>query len=301
MAVDEFGRMRSAAATDRLRPAEVDEVLRKTRAGFHRAVAGMAAAGNDVVVDHVLSEPWRLPDLLELWRDFDVVLVGVHCDPEELERRERARGDRRPGQGASQLARVHAHARYDVEVDTTKTSASDCALRISRFLDRPRATSAFTRLRRAPRIHLLADLPHLVEAAGLLRHREWGRDPEPTDPRFWIEVTGREAGRHGLPMTWVAVDDHGELIGVVGLGEHDLPEIRDRTPWVLGMVVRPDRRGSGVGRRLLEALSATAEERGHPEIWVATGRPAIGFYERCGYERDELRGDTTVLRKPLRP
>jgi chloramphenicol 3-O phosphotransferase len=49
MAVDAFGRMRSAATTNRLRPAEVDEVLRKTRAGFHRAVAGMAAAGNDVV------------------------------------------------------------------------------------------------------------------------------------------------------------------------------------------------------------------------------------------------------------
>jgi chloramphenicol 3-O phosphotransferase len=301
MAVDAFGRMRSAAATDRLRPEEVGEVLRKTRAGFHRAVAGMAAAGDDVVVDYVLSEAWRLQDLLDLWREFDVVLVGVHCALVEIERRERARGDRQPGQGASQLALVHAHGLYDIEVDTTTTSARDCALQIRQFLDRPRTTSAFTQLRQAPRIRLLADLPHLVEAAGLLRHREWGRPPEPAEPRFWIEVTGREAGRDELPITWVAVDDRGEVIGVVGLGEYDLEEIRDRTPWVMGMVVRRDRRGAGVGRRLLDTLSATAEEGGHTEIWVATDGPAIGFYERCGYERVERRGGATVLRRSLRP
>ena len=33
--------------------------------GFHRSIAAMAEVGNDVIVDHVLSEPWRvarLPD-----------------------------------------------------------------------------------------------------------------------------------------------------------------------------------------------------------------------------------------------
>ncbi|SEC39911.1 Chloramphenicol phosphotransferase-like protein [Streptomyces sp. 2231.1] len=42
--------------------AEIDRAVK----GFHRAVAGMAAAGNNLVVDHPLSRRWRLTDLLGL-------------------------------------------------------------------------------------------------------------------------------------------------------------------------------------------------------------------------------------------
>lgn len=50
LAVDAFNGMRSKSKTLTLPDAAVPEVLRRTRAGFHRAVAGMAAAGNDVVM-----------------------------------------------------------------------------------------------------------------------------------------------------------------------------------------------------------------------------------------------------------
>src|SRR5437016_4299878 len=42
-------------------------VFQRTVLGFHRAVAGMASAGNDVVVDHVLGERWRLADCLTIF------------------------------------------------------------------------------------------------------------------------------------------------------------------------------------------------------------------------------------------
>lgn len=57
MAVDAVGAMRAAENTRGLAPGDLPALLRRTRAGFHRAVAGMAAAGNDIVIDHVLSEP----------------------------------------------------------------------------------------------------------------------------------------------------------------------------------------------------------------------------------------------------
>ena len=66
---------------------------------------------------------WRLVDCLSLLRGYDVLFVGVRCSPEELTRREIARGDRTPGQAAAQIAKVHAHGDYDLEVDTTDTSA----------------------------------------------------------------------------------------------------------------------------------------------------------------------------------
>jgi chloramphenicol 3-O phosphotransferase len=121
-------------------------MLHRTWRGYHRAVAGMAAAGNNVVVDHVLSEEWRLRDCLRLFVPRDVVLVGVHCPREELERRERARGDRPEGLAVRQLERVHAHGEYDLEVDTGRTDPAACAGRVKKFLARRPQPTAFERM-----------------------------------------------------------------------------------------------------------------------------------------------------------
>ncbi|MGA4968003.1 chloramphenicol phosphotransferase CPT family protein [Streptomyces pseudogriseolus] len=145
MPVDAFHRMRTSREIDAER---LPEVLHRTWRGYHRAVAGMAAAGNNVVVDHVLSEDWRLADCLGLFDPREVVLVGVRCSLEETERRERERGDRPAGLAAArQHARVHAHGVYDVECDTTATSAADCARAIAAFLPRRPSPTAFERLR----------------------------------------------------------------------------------------------------------------------------------------------------------
>ncbi|MGW5049785.1 chloramphenicol phosphotransferase CPT family protein [Actinokineospora sp. NPDC004072] len=147
MGVDVFNGLRAKERTLELGEDRIREVLVRTRAGFHRAVAGMAHAGNDVVVDHVLSEPWRLIDCLAVMNGLDVVLVGVHCDVEELRRRELTRGDREIGQAERQLAAVHAHGLYDIECDTSVLSSRECASRIKDFLALPAGTRAFDLLR----------------------------------------------------------------------------------------------------------------------------------------------------------
>ncbi|MFC7862645.1 chloramphenicol phosphotransferase CPT family protein [Streptomyces murinus] len=157
--VDAFHAMRTRREVD---PEELPAILRRTWMGFHRAVAGMAAAGNHVVVDHVLSEEWRLLDCLELFTAEDVVLVGVHCSLDELHRRERARGDRLEGLAARQFERVHAHGLYDIECDTTSTSPLDCARRISAFLPRRPTPTAFEQLRAKLRPDLTAPGPEAV-------------------------------------------------------------------------------------------------------------------------------------------
>jgi chloramphenicol 3-O phosphotransferase len=145
MAVDAFGEMRSEV---RIPDADVAAMLTRTRAGFHRAVAGMASAGNDVVMDHVLSERWRLDDCLEVFTGLDVVFVGVHCPVEELARRELARGDRIPGQAAAHVAQVHAHGLYDVTVDSSRLTPAEAAAHIAAHLrERPPGPAAFDQLR----------------------------------------------------------------------------------------------------------------------------------------------------------
>lgn len=149
MSVDVINGMRARERTRELSPEDLAAVLTRTRAGFHRAVAGMAQAGNDLVVDYVLSEQWRMQDCLTVLDGLDVVFVGVRCSPQELARREQARGDRQPGQAASQLQQVHSYGSYDIECDTTTASPRDCALSIKQSLNRLPHPRAFHRLRSA--------------------------------------------------------------------------------------------------------------------------------------------------------
>lgn len=147
MSVDVINAMRARERTLELAPGELAAVLARTRAGFHRAVAGMAHAGNDLVVDYILSEQWRLLDCLTVLSGLDVVFVGVRCPEQELARREKARGDRQPGQAAAQLQQVHSYGSYDIECDTTAASPRDCAVSIKQSLDQLPLPRAFDRLR----------------------------------------------------------------------------------------------------------------------------------------------------------
>jgi GNAT superfamily N-acetyltransferase len=144
-------------------------------------------------------------------------------------------------------------------------------------------------------VHLLADHPHLINPVALLRWREWGREDDLTS---WIRITAREAGRAELPVSWVAVDEQGAALGAVAIGDHE--DVRpDVSPWVWGLVVDADARGKGVGRRLIDQIAEFAQLKGYPELWVATGPPAVAFYERCGFRQVEQKDDTTVLVRSL--
>ena len=155
-----------------------------------------------------------------------------------------------------------------------------------------------------PVVGLLADRPDLVDAVTDLRWREWGHGPEPTDRDWWRAATMREAGRETVPLTWVVSDASGAL-GAVGLGRFDIEERRDRSPWLLGMIVRGDRRRGGLGRLLLSHLEEWARGHGFDQVWVANEGSALDFYRRCGWgvfetvERD-ARPTVTVLSKRLK-
>ncbi|MFI5808860.1 chloramphenicol phosphotransferase CPT family protein [Streptomyces sp. NPDC051561] len=144
LAVDSFNAMRTKRD---LAQEDLDAVLRRTRMGFHRSIGAMAEVGNDVIVDHVLSEPWRLIDCLTVLPPEDVLFVGVRCSLDELVRREEERGDRPLGLAALQYDLVHEHGDYDVECDTSSADPRTCAELIKKFLPCRPTPTAFTRLR----------------------------------------------------------------------------------------------------------------------------------------------------------
>jgi chloramphenicol 3-O phosphotransferase len=108
--------------------------------GMHRSILALSKAGNNVIADHVLVEPGWLEECIDLFGEVQAYLVGVHCPLEVLEQRERSRRDRTLGQAKLQYEVVHAHALYDVEVDTSVSSPEGCALQIiERLHDPPKA------------------------------------------------------------------------------------------------------------------------------------------------------------------
>ena len=118
--------------------------------GFHRCLPALAAAGNDLIVEHVIEfRAWR-EYLARLLGDLDVFLVGVHCDVAEIDRRERIRGDRRADEGRSHVETnlIHTFGPYDFEVDTTDTVPGVVAASVLGASADPRPTAILSQ--RAP-------------------------------------------------------------------------------------------------------------------------------------------------------
>ncbi len=143
--VDLFHRIRTRPDAD-LTGRQWEDVFHRTRAAYHQALVGAVACGCDVLGDHVLSEPWRLDDLLRLSVGLDVLLVHVTCDPAELRRREKARGDREPGTARTQQRLVFTHGDCDLTIDTTHGPDEPTAA-VLELIRNPPAERAFDRLR----------------------------------------------------------------------------------------------------------------------------------------------------------
>ncbi|GHU60335.1 hypothetical protein FACS189444_7000 [Spirochaetia bacterium] len=91
--------------------------------------------GKNVIVDHVLEE-YSFWDFWEILKGYPVLLVHVMCPLQELQKRERERGDRRIGQAESQIATLYPQDTYDITVDTHACSVDECVEQIIKSLDK---------------------------------------------------------------------------------------------------------------------------------------------------------------------
>jgi chloramphenicol 3-O phosphotransferase len=130
------------------RATEAGPVGHRLMSGMHQTIAALSRAGNNVVADHVLVERQWLEECARLFSELPALFVGVRCPLAVLEQREAARKDRTLGQARAQFHLVHAHGIYDLEVDTSASSAEACALQIKQRLEDGNPPDAFRRLRR---------------------------------------------------------------------------------------------------------------------------------------------------------
>lgn len=132
-----FGAVYSESRTYELDPGHLTEVRCRARAGFHRAVAGMARTGNDTIMGHVLSEPWRLSDP---WAVMTRYRRRFRRRPLPISRTPAPRTPPRrpvPGTAAQQPDSVHAHGIYDLVVDTGAASTGEYSAELTALPARP--------------------------------------------------------------------------------------------------------------------------------------------------------------------
>ncbi|MEM8532585.1 MAG: GNAT family N-acetyltransferase, partial [Chloroflexota bacterium] len=84
------------------------------------------------------------------------------------------------------------------------------------------------------------------------------------------------------------IDDAQKLIGVVSL------QWRDEPAEIIDLAVHADRRGQGIGKKIIAWLLNEGRRRRKSEILVGTANSSvnnIAFYQKCGFRIDHVRKD----------
>lgn len=127
-----------------------------------------------------------------------------------------------------------------------------------------------------------------------LSYREIRLDALRTDPEAFASTYEREvaferadwerrlADTEDRPFCTFVDEVNGVAIGTAAIGYTEW----DAVPMLVAMWVRPEARGTGSGRRLIDAAMAWAADRGEAEVvlWVVKdNQPAINLYTSCGF------------------
>ena len=109
----------------------VGPAFRQLEAGWYDGIAAIARAGVGVIVDEVFLGGGTSQDRLRrALGGLHVLWVGVRCDPHVAAAREAGRPARVTGMATAQAGVVHQGVLYDLEVNTTSSSALECAQQI---------------------------------------------------------------------------------------------------------------------------------------------------------------------------
>lgn len=125
--------------------------LNITQVIMHDVIKMFSDRGHNVIVDDVVLDlpeynDWMY-DYVKLFEGYPVLSVNVNCEIEELERREKARGDRSIGQARWQLGYMPSKWIYDMAVDTSLCTTDECADMIILRLQDKSDWNAFKRLK----------------------------------------------------------------------------------------------------------------------------------------------------------
>lgn len=80
-------------------------------------------------------------------------------------------------------------------------------------------------------------------------------------------------------------EKEGQIVGLAALVQTDTEAFDDLGPWISGISVAPDLKGSSLALDLVEKVEAIARDYGFEELFVATGEPDL--HRTRGYQKIE--------------
>ena len=113
---------------------EIGALGRRLKSAYRRSIADVARAGLNVVVDDVTIERDEWDEWCEALAGLDPLWVALRCDVDVAATREATRGDRVRGLARGVVDLVHRFPAYDLELDSTATSAADLVHQLAAYL-----------------------------------------------------------------------------------------------------------------------------------------------------------------------
>jgi len=107
----------------------------KVAYGMNSAIAGYAQAGCDCIVDYIAYKTAWVDNLHRKLKNTKTYWIKIHLPLDVLEEREQARGTSPVGHARSHYDTVYGDIAYDLELDTSKLTAAQCAQKIKEFIE----------------------------------------------------------------------------------------------------------------------------------------------------------------------
>ena len=120
------------------------------------------------------------------------------------------------------------------------------------------------------KICFLAEVPEVVPKLVKIFQEEWKAYYGPEGPGIAESDIWECCQINSIPLTLIAIDDNGEVVGTGTLRAESIGSAPDQGPWITALVVEKSRRGNGIGTALISALEMEARRFRCQFIYTST-------------------------------
>lgn len=133
------------------------------------------------------------------------------------------------------------------------------------------------------KFEFLVDRPVAIDMVSCWYFEEWGRLNPKASAQGIAKKISQSMNREKPPLLLLAVEND-NVVGAAELKYREMDIYPDKEHWLGGLFVIPQRRGLGIGSKLIERVILLAERFGIKELYLQTERLDGGLYSHQGWE-----------------
>lgn len=132
-------------------------------------------------------------------------------------------------------------------------------------------------------VNLLDDKKHLEEVSEWI-WKEWS-EKKGAKKEDVLYRSKHSLGYNQVPQMYIAKYNE-EIIGVVSIWRNDLTARQDLYPWMATLIIKPEYRNKGVGKKLQEKCIEECRRLKYDNLYLITEHE--NYYEKTGWEFLEM-------------